>query len=300
MSSRVPSASPPKNTGARKQDEPVLSVQRSTWRYLLQRRPMHTFMAVAAMLLLESAAWWVASANDLAAIADTNTETVILLLLFLLPLLIPIVLYLRVYFRMQKLFFTELADSLGFTYAPSASTGTVSGSFFERGHDRALSHVLSGTYKDAALRLYNYSFIVGLGRYQEQIQYIVGEIEVQHQLPHLLIRPHTSLMTIDPALVWKPSDTKPLTVEGDFNKEFSVYVPQGEEIEALEILQPDAMAMLMEGYKEFGFECYGVKTYVFKLGVLKQNRDEVLVLLQLIERLYEKLLPELERVRIAS
>jgi len=266
-------------------------VHKSTWHYLLRERPWHTITAIAATCVLEGAAWWVVSTYAIELTSST------ILVFFGVPLLIPLIGIWRVSLRMEQLFFTELARSLGFTYTPSAPLSTVSGSLFARGYDRELSHILTGTYRSLPFRLYNYTFTVQSGKNGVPVLYVVGEIDVQAPLPSILVRPHAALPLFDVAVIKELPGMKALKAEGDFNKHFDVFVAEGAEIEALEVLQPDTMALLMTQYKDFGIESAGTKTYVFKPGLLIENRTDILALLKLIDQLYDKLIPELGRIR---
>jgi hypothetical protein len=48
-----------------------------------------------------------------------------------------------------------------------------------------------------------------------------------------------------------------LSLEGDFSKFFSVYIPKGQELEALQLLQPDVMQYMLNGGQDFQFQTNG-------------------------------------------
>jgi len=215
------------------------------------------------------------------------------IVLFLLPLLIPLLLYKIVAARMQKLFYSQLALALGYAYAPSAPIATASGHLFSIGHDQRISDVLSGTYRDHAARFYTLQFITGSGKSQETHEYFVCEIDAGAVLPEILIKCHT--MRSIPFAPWQPPKTVPLTLEGDFNKSFDVYVPDGNQIEALEVLQPDLMASLMDGYASYSFECSGDKLYVFTQNE-PRTKESFQAAAALVDQLFDKLLPRLAEI----
>ena len=117
-----------------------------------------------------------------------------------------------------------------------------------------------------------------------------SEIDTQGNLPHLFMKPD------DFSDFKKPPGTRLLSLEGGFNNHFDVYVPEDSEIEALQILEPDVMAKLIDEFSTFGFECSGTKTYVFKPGTFADNRESLMANIKLLERLYDELIPELKGV----
>lgn len=54
-----------------------------------------------------------------------------------------------------------------------------------------------------------------------------------------------------------------LQVEGDFNKHFEVYTPQGKEVEALSLLTPDIMALMEDAGRDFSVQVIGQMVSVF-------------------------------------
>lgn len=54
-----------------------------------------------------------------------------------------------------------------------------------------------------------------------------------------------------------------LQVEGDFNKHFEVYTPQGTEVEALAVLTPDLMALMEDAGQNFSLQLMGRNISIF-------------------------------------
>lgn len=265
----------------------VLDVSEST-RAFFKQHPRYTFWMWAVVIALEVVLAYSGFVyfNWKSVLVGEDAELVLILLF--LPFLIPIISYGWVSARMQKLFFTQLAEVLGMTYAPSAGRDTVSGYFFNVGSGGIPSNVLSGSYENAPIRLFEYQFTTGSGKHQQTHRFVVSEIDAQGPLPHVFMKPEHS------AVFGKPSGTKLLSLEGNFNDHFDVYVPEDSEIEALQILEPDVMLKLIEEFPSFGFECFGTKTYVFQPGTFANNREELTQSIKLLERLYDELLPELK------
>jgi hypothetical protein len=192
---------------------------------------------------------------------------------------------------MEALFYTELAPSLGCIYSGSGQV-PVSGQLFTFGYDHRLTNELSGTYNNNKFRLADYAYTVGGGKSRQTFNYIIAVLTVGGSIPRVVCRP--SWWNHDLSDIWKPSGMERLSLEGDFNSKFMVYVPKGQEIEGLQILEPDVMAKLMDGFDHYGFECIDSHVYLFRPGAMKEDRESVLALLALVKRFCDLLTPELQ------
>ena len=260
-------------------NDTVLDVSKSTKDFFFNRHPTYIRILILITFLLEIPALFLALFLGLPAL--------------LLPLALPFYTYWQVHKRMKHLFFTQLATTLGMVYEPLADRTTVSGYFFEIGSGGVPRHILRGNYQGLPIRLYEYQFTVGSGKHKRTYQFIVSEIDTQGNLPHLFVKPDSLYGGL---ALRNPPGTKILSLEGDFNDHFDVYVPEDSEIEALQILEPDVMVRLIDEFSTFAFECIGTKAYAFKPGSFADNRESMLAHLKLLERLYDELLPELKQV----
>ncbi len=117
----------------------------------------------------------------------------------------------------------------------------------EIGHDQRVQDVLSGTYQNMPVRIFTYSYTVGGGKDQQTYTHTGFEMQTKINLPDIVIHPKSLASLND----WKPDGAKQLELEGNFDNYFEVFVPQGFEVDALQILAPDVMADLIDNYKEF-------------------------------------------------
>lgn len=265
--------------------EQVTNVYKSVAAYFFKEHSSRTWLIFALSIIMEGLVFIGSFA------AGTGSFTAIArFIAIVIPVALVVAIW-RVWARMQKLFFNELAASLGFSYAPRGDMSTVSGHLFSKGHNRKMTNVLTGMYQGKPIRLYDYRYTIGSGKNEQTFYYVVGEVSIDGTLPHLIVEPRTFFSS-----PFTPTGLKALSLEGDFNKHFNVYATEGKEIEALQVLQPDTMAALLDDYKELGFECFGAKTYLYRNGMLADNRDAVLSLLALLERFYDRLVPELTAV----
>lgn len=251
----------------------VMDISDSTRDFFFKRHPSYTRNIIALTIILE-----------------IPCLLFVFFPLALLPLLIPIITYWRVHIKMKHLFFTQLAELLGMRYEPSSDRSTVSGYFFTVGREGALINILVGTYEGVPIRLYEYQFTTGSGKHKQTHPFVVSEIDTRGNLPHIFMKPDGFSM------FGKPTGTKLLSLEGNFNEHFDVYVPEDSEIETLQILEPDVMIKFIDEFNSFGFECSGTKTYVFTPGSFADNRESLIKHIKLLERLYDELIPEMTQV----
>lgn len=257
-------------------NDTVLDISESTKDFFFKRHPTYTRVLILITILLEIPSLFLVLFFGLPAL--------------LLPLAIPLYTYWRVQKRMKHLFFIQLASILGMTYEPTSDKTTVSGYFFDIGHSNHLGHILCGAYEGVPIRLYEYQFATGSGKSKRTNHFVVSEIDTRGNLPHVFMKPDGF------SIFGKPPGTKLLSLEGNFNDHFDVYVPEDSEIEALRILEPDVMITFIDEFSAFGFECFGTKTYIFQCGTFSDNRESLTKQITLLERLYDELVPELKGV----
>jgi hypothetical protein len=258
--------------------------------FYFKRHPIHTFFVFVIPTLISATILYLEIAKT--TIFSGGNDIRGPLLLVALPLIVPGISYWRVHSKMKSLFYTELAKSIGFTYSPygDSPVGTRLSSFGDRD---SFTNILSGTFENTRIRLGDYCYTIGSGKNQRSYYYVLGEFSLNAPLPQIVCIPngwHSVLLD-----KWKDSGDVPLSLEGDFNTTFTVYVPKGKEMEALQVLEPDVMTKLMQDFGEFGFECNRTSVYLFSTGSIAENRDSVLNMLSFLERFCEVLLPELTK-----
>lgn len=213
------------------------------------------------------------------------------LLLAVLPFILPGSYYATVSAKMEQLFYQQLSAALGFTYAHSAPYSTAKGCIFEVGHSASVHDILAGTYRGMPMRLFRYSYAVGSGKYQQWFNHAVCELTVPYALPELLV----ISKDFGETRIGRPPETVPLQLEGPFNTEFEVYIAEGKQIEALQILEPDVMAELMDTFEGYGFECAPDRVNVFT-NARTYSKTDYQQMVKLVDNVFDELIPELARL----
>lgn len=128
------------------------------------------------------------------------------------------------------------------------------------GHDRMYTEVLAS--RDDGLQLGNYQYTVGSGKHQRDYKFEVLRLRLPNRLPHLLIDSMG-----DSALRGNVYHRQQrLSLEGDFDQYFRVYAPQEYHRDALYLLTPDIMEVLMTNLKDYNVELVDDWLYVYGSG----------------------------------
>lgn len=202
--------------------------------------------------------------------------------------------------KMAHDFAEHLASIMGYSFADAAPLASVAGDIFQVGHSNSITDVLSGTYQEHPVRLFEYDFVTGSGKSQQSHQYTILEIQFGHAIPAMSVTPAegsiTSFISQDKVIDSHFSLPMKISLEGDFNKYFSVHAPNGTEIEDLEVMSPEFMAFLVDHndvYKDSGFECHDVRLYIHLPGALNSQKIKTLSSLY---ALADVLMPKLEKI----
>jgi len=268
--------------------EPVDDVNKSLFKFLLVEHRPYVSVCIVLPISLGVIVFTIAYSTG-------EVLTILCAPIMLLLGALSVTNYILVQSKLQNRFYTALAASLGCTYLTKV-TVPPGGQLFSFNRNYQVTNVLSCTYNCAALELGDYRFVTGSGKTRTEHYYIVGVLSAEWNLPHIMCVPKGWLGFMR-EVSWQPRGTKVLPIEVGFNEKFVVYVPQDQEIETLQILEPNVMAELMDDFGSYGFECVGSKVYVFTEGSVKESRDAVTKLFSLLKHFSDVLTPELQNFK---
>jgi hypothetical protein len=209
---------------------------------------------------------------------------------FLLPLAAPLIVWGHYSTKLQHTFAQQLATYLGFTYQPNGDTSTLSGQILVLGKT-TMTDVISGTYDNTPIRIFNYNRAVWENQATGRATVTIFEWTTDTGLPDIMLSPALK----HEAVVGPPRGYKALSLEGNFNTYFHLYIPENSQIDALQIFQPNIMEELIDAYKFFGIEFAGNKIYVDPRRLIT-NKEDFLKLLTLAQRIHDKVLPILQEM----
>lgn len=155
----------------------------------------------------------------------------------------------------------RFAEANNFSFSLHRSTDQP-GLIFTLGHSRHYTTVVSGKYKNLPFEMGNFFCTIGSGRSSKLIKFGVVAIELTRALPHVLLDAKANNwlgFSNLPAF----SSSQLLTLEGNFNKYFDLYVPKGYERDALYFITPELMVLLIDLGAQFDIEIIDNRLYMY-------------------------------------
>lgn len=124
----------------------------------------------------------------------------------------------------------------------------------------------SGRLRGNIFSVFTHSYISGSGNSRGSFAYTIFHFKIEKSLPHIVLdsRKNDGIVSSIPRYF---EDKQRLELEGDFNKYFDFFAPEGYEIEALDILSPDFMAMLLDFHTPFDVEIDEHDVYIISKGI---------------------------------
>jgi hypothetical protein len=215
--------------------------------------------------------------------------------LFFLPVFLAFLAYGYIQRNIRHAFMRQFAKTNNFSYQKQAPVEQFPAPYLEMGHSRKIEDVVSGKYLGLPVSFFTFSCTVGYGKSAKHIIFTACEIHYIANLPRIFLDSlHHDFLGAE--IFTKSSYGEIISLEGDFNKYFTLYVPKGFEREALQIFAPDIMAKLIDNSKQFDLEFFGDHLYVYSSGTIdtKQGMHSIYGLAKL---LIIELAPVLERLK---
>jgi hypothetical protein len=259
-------------------DEDVENVSASTGHFL-RRHPAYFTVPLAVTVICEALLIW---------------NHVISIGLYVLPVVFPFVGYNIAHGKVEREFMQQFAAANGFSYALRGTLDGLDGSLFQIGHSKSVENVVSGQFQSDPVSLFTYVYVTGYGRNQQRHCYTVFELQFDIVLPDMLLE--NANHAFGEALFVHFQGKELIKLEGDFNKYFSLSVPKGYEVEALEIFTPDIMQELMEKAKAFSVEIVNGHLFIYDNGIVG-TKQGLYDLYGLAQYFIEKLGPVLGRMK---
>ena len=154
----------------------------------------------------------------------------------------------------------RFAQAVGMEYVPTVSEPPLPGSIFHRGSGRTAVDVLRGR-EPRFVEVGNYHYTVSNGKNQTTVRWGYIAIKLNVPLPHIVLDASgnsISLGTFD--------RDQHLSLEGDFDRYFRLYCPQGYERDALYLFTPDVMARFIDNAAVFDVEIVDDWLFLYSSG----------------------------------
>jgi len=225
----------------------IESVQTSTASYFKKYLKEHLFLSVIFILLV-------------AALALFSPNLFLAAIFFII-----VAVYSFFYKNAQHIFMEQIAEKLKYGYSRIGNLDELTGNLFRIGHSQRMEDVISGKYQNLPIRIFNYYFSIGYGKYRRNYQHTVFEIKLDTLLPNIVLLRKQRFLSFLNNVDIKPliGSKEKISLEGNFDNYFSLYVPEDFEIEALQIFTPDIMADFIDKFQALNMEILGDKMYVY-------------------------------------
>ncbi|HUC20972.1 MAG TPA: hypothetical protein VMR98_05800, partial [Candidatus Polarisedimenticolaceae bacterium] len=162
----------------------------------------------------------------------------------------------------QRYLLPEFAKDNGFNYEDKAPGLNLPGMLFWTGNlpkTRKTEAILSGSYEGQRFITGNHYFDNHAGGRINTYDYGFIGVELPRSLPQILLRSKRKAMEFTANF----KSDQVLQLEGDFGKYFILYCPKGYEQDALYVLTPDLMQLLISHGSNFDIEITGNSIFFY-------------------------------------
>lgn len=146
----------------------------------------------------------------------------------------------------------QFAQANGMVYEESVTDPPLPGMIFNIGHGRKAERLVRG-YSPRFVEFGNYQYSTGSGKSESTHHWGYVAVKLDVPLPNIVLDAlgNNGFSTNLPAAFKKGQR---LSLEGDFDKYFTLYCPQGYEQDALYLFTPDIMARFIDNAAELDVE----------------------------------------------
>lgn len=166
----------------------------------------------------------------------------------------------------------NFASRCGLAYDPIGKTGAIgTGLVFDVGYSRHYRGVLS--YEHDGRRLLEvgrYEYTIGSGKQRRTYTWHYAGLRLPRQVPHLVLDSTSNnsalmsraLISNLPVVI---SNSQRISLEGDFDKYFTLYAPKQYDVDVRYVLTPDVMAALVDKSSHFDVELVDDMVFFYTL-----------------------------------
>ncbi len=170
-----------------------------------------------------------------------------------------------------------------------------SGSKITIGHSKSVSNVVSGTYRQCPMELFDYRYTVGSGKNSHTYPFTVFELRFDIAMPDIVLD-NKACPTGAESVFGGFSGLETIRLEGDFSDVFTLGVRKDYEIEALQVFTPDVMAVLMDKGRDFSMEIVGGQLFLYAKNTI-ETRQALIRFFDLARYFAETLVPRFVQMK---
>ena len=167
------------------------------------------------------------------------------------------------------------ARSNGLVFSPRDPEPNYPGSIFRNGSSRAaVDHFRSveGRFFDTG----NFEYVVSNGKSSSTVRWGFLALHLERRLPHMLLDSQQNNMFGMPGLAGLFARDQVLSLEGDFDRYFTLYCPKEYERDALYVFTPDLMALCIDEAAPFDIEIVDDWMFVYSPRAFRMDDPHLL------------------------
>lgn len=166
----------------------------------------------------------------------------------------------------------RFAAANGLEYRAYWDAPIMPGLIFGEGHDRSASDIVTrgqgtGPITDA-LSIGNHFYVTGSGKSRQEHRWGYVEIRLPTPLPNIVLDAKGNNSLFFSNLPVSLDRHQRLSLEGDFDRHFVLYCPQGYEQDALYLFTPDIMERFIDRSAELDVEIVDDRMYLYSMKEL--------------------------------
>lgn len=163
----------------------------------------------------------------------------------------------------------DFARTNGFAYEPYAPASPLPGMIFTRpGQSSSFVTDLLRRRSGHALEIGNHTCTTGSGRSTSTYRWGYAAMRLPVALPHIVLDAHGNNAIGRPRLPIAFAKDQRLSLEGDFDRFFTLYCPEGYETDALYLFSPDTMAVFVDEASRLDVELVDDHLFLYFPGQL--------------------------------
>ncbi len=185
----------------------------------------------------------------------------------------------------------RFSEANGLTFRSNVDYDGRPGLIFNQGHSKKFLGILSAGQGNS-WEIGNYRYVTGSGKNRSTHDYGFVRIQLPRRLPNMLLdaKQNNFLGSWMSNLPSSLAGGQKLSLEGDFDKYFTLYAPAEYKRDALYVFTPDVMQALIDSVHDYDCEVIDDSFYVYSSNRLKIDSQQQL---EEIIAVIDKLKPEL-------
>jgi hypothetical protein len=163
----------------------------------------------------------------------------------------------------------EFARANSLTYAAREDGPRLPGMIFtRRGETSSFSTDVVRRPSDPSFVVANHTLATGSGKNRKEYRWGYAVLRLAAPLPHIVLDAQRNNSWGKPGFPVSLAERQRLSLEGDFDRYFALYCPEGYEADALYLFTPDTMARLIDNAALFDIEIIDDYLFLYAPGEL--------------------------------